>query len=157
MTPVFQTQFVATHGKGNCIQAAIASMLDLPLEAVPAFRDLPAQDVESAIDAFLHGRGLRRISAVFTGAFSWGDVFFEDEIWHPIGKCYVAGAPVLIYGQSPRGSCWHAVVGQMTKNGGWRVLHDPHPDGTGIVGEPKSVHWIVPLPPLPPAVGDGRI
>ena len=39
MTPVFQDKFNDTfpHGGGNCLQAAVASLLDLPLEAVPHF------------------------------------------------------------------------------------------------------------------------
>jgi len=77
MTPVFQTQFVATHGKGNCVQAAIASILDLKLDEVPAFRDLPAQEFETAIDEFLHSRGLRRIAIKFAGSHDWGDTFIE--------------------------------------------------------------------------------
>jgi hypothetical protein len=139
-----QTQFVATHGKGNCVQAAIASILDLRLEDVPAFRDLPAQDVESGIDRFLQSRGLRRISVRFSGAFEWGDAFFQDSLYHPLGECYVCGPPVLIYGKSPRSSTGHAVVGHIS-GANVRITHDPHPDGTGIDGPPHSIHWIVPV------------
>lgn len=32
MTPVYQTKFVATDGYGDCMNAAIASILNLPLE-----------------------------------------------------------------------------------------------------------------------------
>lgn len=35
MTPVFQTQLLPPEG--NCLQAAVASVLDLPLDAVPHF------------------------------------------------------------------------------------------------------------------------
>jgi hypothetical protein len=143
VTPVLQTQFVAEHGKGNCVQACVASLLDLPLEAVPAFRDLPACDFEEAIDRFLASRGLRRITVQFAGGFEWGDAVFSTSVWHPVGKCFVFGPPVMLYGKSPRSDTGHAIVGNVWC-GRWEMLHDPHPDGRGIVGEPKSIHWIVP-------------
>lgn len=40
MTPVFQTIISGTNG--NCMQAAIASLLDLPLESVPNFKEFGA-------------------------------------------------------------------------------------------------------------------
>jgi hypothetical protein len=140
MTPVFQTQFVATHGKGNCVQSCIASLLDLHLDSVPAFREV--MHMESAIDDFLVSRGLRRIAALFTGAFEAGDVMFDDCLWHPLAKCYLRSPPVMAFGKSPRNSGSHAVVGHVTR-GGFDVIHDPHPDATGIVGHPTSIHWIV--------------
>lgn len=149
MTPVMQTQFVATHGKGNCVQAAVASILDLPLEAVPAFRD--AECLENAIDKYLQSVDLRRIAISFGGGFEWGDASMESGIWHPIGECRLSGGPVLMFGKSPRGNFGHSIVASI--NGcNWRMLHDPHPDNTGIVGDPRSIHWIVPAGSTPNSV-----
>jgi hypothetical protein len=141
MTPVLQTQFVSTHGRGNCVQAAVASLLDLPLDSVPAFRD--AECMESAISAFLETVEMRRISIRFGGPFEWGDAFFCNQLWHPLGKCHVSGGPVLAYGRSPRGNFGHAVLINLLPNGGWTLAHDPHPDGAGIEGDPTSLHFIV--------------
>jgi hypothetical protein len=142
VTPVLQTQFVAVDGKGNCLQACIASMLDLPLGDVPTFRDMP--NMVHAMDRFLISRGKRRIGVSFSGGFEWGDASFEDMNPGNDESLKIGGSPVLIFGKSPR-SGDHAIVGEFVGRYNWKLLHDPHPDATGIVGSPQSIHFIVPL------------
>lgn len=107
MTPVHQTKFKdAERGiRGNCLQAAVASVLDLPLDEVPHF--IEHDDWERVFSDFLHARGLD---------YECRYVLRDEP---PDG--YAIG-----YGTSPRG-IKHAVVTY-----GWRMVHDPHPDGTGL-------------------------
>lgn len=92
---------------GNCMQAAVASLLDLPLDEVPHFA-ADFDDWETAMDrwASSHGYAMVRVGV------AWLDA-------HP-------GAPVLLCGTSPRGIS-HAVVGR-----GLDVIHDPHPSRSGL-------------------------
>jgi hypothetical protein len=117
MTPVFQDKF--GHGRGNCLQAAIASVIGLPLEDVPDFADGDSQ--------------------WFLRVYQWciekriGVVYFPDGNLPPIiGNCYgVAGVRV-----SESSEETHAVVMQYevvaiaeTGEFKWegRVVHDPNP------------------------------
>lgn len=87
MTPVFQTitNHCPAEGRyGNCVQASIASIFDLPLEAVPHFsegNDLPAPDggyeENKRINAWLKDRGFTLVEIGFTAESlkDWQDVF----------------------------------------------------------------------------------
>jgi len=102
MKAVFQTKFGKPHG--NCLQACVATVLELELETVPNFVDF--EDWRGELQAFLARYGF------------WA-VWLADG---PTPRGYH-----LIEGIGPRGLC-HAVVGH---NG--EIVHDPHPDGGGIV------------------------
>lgn len=143
MTPVLQTQFVVTHGKGNCVQAAVASLLDKKIEEVPAFRDAPPGYMDDMIDEYVDSLGLRRIIVRFSPSFNWGDVSIEGGIWHSEAKCRVGPTYAMIFGKSPRGDYGHAIVGSICGSN-WRLEHDPHPHANGILGNPTSIHFIVP-------------
>ncbi len=133
---IMQTKF----GKaGNCWQAAIASLLGLVLEDVPDFvhERYPVSknegetrwEYEDGIrlnpfhwqdtQAWLKERGLRMV---------WGDSLIVPHIvplgWH------------LKAGPGPRGE-EHVVLGA-----GDVIVHDPHPDGTGLV-KTTEFYWIV--------------
>lgn len=98
MKPVFQTIDDPPHG--NCMQAAIASILELSLEDVPNFAK--AADMDEAINEFLAPFGL-------------GIVNMEpnpDFLWSPSGFH-------LLYGESPRG-LQHVVVAFQGE-----IVHDP--------------------------------
>lgn len=128
LKPVYQT--IMTPDKGNCFAACLATVLGLPLDAVPNFcargtkwwRDL---------QEWLDEKGLVAISVELT-ASSLG--------WLP------AGIPVILSGKSPRGDWLHAVVG-VTESCGFRLYHDPHPDGGFLAEEPTSALFIAPLRP----------
>ena len=118
MTPVFQNRFTNNQGdKGNCQTAAIASLLDLPIERVPYFFDFP--DFWDAVFAFLWDHGYEY----------YGNI--QPKLGEPIDWESMPGVDgyFIVAGPSPR---WkdssHAVI---YKNG--KMVHDPHPDGTGIL------------------------
>lgn len=56
MTPVFQT--IVDVNKGNCMQAAFASLLDLPLEDVPHFRIIEGDWFQQLYD-FVKSKGYK--------------------------------------------------------------------------------------------------
>lgn len=131
MTPQYQT---IAHDPGNgrygdCHRAALASVLDLPMEDVPHICDgmpLPDEFVLRERE-FLRSQGLAPISVPYGGE----DV---EEVLRCVGALN-PGLYFLIGGKSPRGFD-HTVVGF---NG--RIAHDPHPDGGGVVG-PMSDGYI---------------
>jgi hypothetical protein len=122
MRPVRQTKFyVEGVSRGNCQQAATASLLGLELDEVPNFMEQP-EGFWQSFYAFLKRRGLY--------AFELGPNWAPD--------CYY-----LAYGPSSRGVS-HAVV---YRDG--ELAFDPHPSDEGIE-EVKSITLIVPIEyPLP--------
>lgn len=108
---VTRVEQTITHGShpgvlGNCLQAAVASYLELPLEAVPHF--VQFDDWFAAVCLWAEGRNL-----TFT------------KVHQPSDEMVIA------FGPSPRGEYSHAVVWQ---NGA--TIADPHPDQSGLKGEP---------------------
>ena len=133
MIPVLQDMFYdptapVDKQRGNCLQAALASLLDLPLSDVPHFvQDDVDHDGEHVTEwnwwlrmrDWLHGRGLSMTSA---------------------GICDPEpGEYVLAMGPSPRGNGIHHVV--INRDG--QLAHDPHPDGTGLMSV-QSVYMVRP-------------
>lgn len=114
-------------GGGNCTEAALASVFNIPLEQMPTFH--PGRDERndpSAAKEF------------------WDN--FEDWL---LGKGYIAimkdgnYCPECVYlasGPSSRG-CSHMVVYQ-----DGQMIHDPHPSGEGIL-EVEQVWLLVPVDP----------
>lgn len=102
---------------GNCVQAAVATVLGLPIEAVPHF--LLWEHWNHALSEWLmeRGYGLR--------------CRFTSEI--PDERCIVAG-------RSPRGIS-HVCVAE-----GGEIIWDPHPDRTGLVAVDEAWTFI-PLRP----------
>ena len=123
MIPVLQTQFYdptmpVDEQRGNCLQAALASLLDLSLEDVPHFvQDHVNHDGDNVHEwnwwhcmrKWLKSRGFYIISA---GT-----------------RAPEPGEYVLATGPSPRGKGIHHVV--ISLDG--LLAHDPHPDGTGLM------------------------
>lgn len=99
--------------RGNCLQACIASLLELPIEEVPHF-------VQDETDHDNHD--------------DWYWLKKVQEFLKPLGKRLVPSQPVgnfaetyqLIVGQSPR-NVGHGVIYQ---NG--KLVHDPHPSNQGL-------------------------
>jgi hypothetical protein len=109
MKPVDQT--VHKFPNGNCMQACVASVFELPLEDVPNFmRDGP-DSFNRILNNWLSRRGLVSL-----------DARFEDEVTQ---DCYM-----IACGDSLRGDVKHAVV---YYNG--KMVHDPHPDREGVKDE----------------------
>lgn len=106
MTPVDQTLFHDPDGAviGNCMQAAVASILDLPLDDVPHFA--AADDWDHLFARWLHDRRMICLQVPI--------LKLPDDM------------PVLLTGESPRGVS-HMVVGL-----GIGIAHDPHPSRDGL-------------------------
>jgi hypothetical protein len=104
MKPVFQDKF--GEKDGNCLEAAIASVLEIPLSDVPKNRDSrhwwDYQD-------FLAKYGL---VALDIDASSFGKADKQRLGYH------------LINGESPRINAWHVLVGYRGM-----PVHDPFPGG----------------------------
>lgn len=117
--------------RGNCQQAAVASILGLPLDAVPNFIEATAGQGSAAfwraIDTFFEARG-----------------YMLWEMGNRMPDClYMASGP------SPRGVS-HAVVMR-----GGRLVHDPHPSRAGLL-EVTCIHVPVPLDPADLALRSGE-
>lgn len=130
MRPVHQDLFGAPDAEvvGNCYPACIASLLECDLSDVPHVYQLH-RDNDAALTellAWLQPRGFTIM------CHPWGDWVHR----------WLNGALVIMSGKSPRGDWSHAVIGRITADG-WSLVHDPHPDGTGIVGEPETFEFIV--------------
>lgn len=114
MKPVYQTIFDKPHG--NCLQACVASILELDLDQVPNF--VENDDWFQALETFLERFDLQPAQL---------DPTKTEKIWKPTGF-HIKG------GLGPR-KLHHAVVGLAGK-----TVHDPHPDGGGLV---LLEDWIV--------------
>lgn len=105
MKPVHQNVF--GKGKGNCLQAAVASILELPLDEVPTFAD--PDHWFDLLTRFLSHYDLCPLL-----------VKYDPDLHLP-------GGYNILTGKSPRGDFLHATVALDGE-----VVHDPHPDGNGI-------------------------
>ena len=122
MIRVMQTKFGA---EGNCFDACIASLLEMPLEQVDYFRgeDTWYKDLQ----IWLEPMGLG---------------YVEVDLKH--SPLYHFPLPLLVKcgGPSPRGvEGGHAVVA-LAEGLDFKTIHDPHPDGTGLVAV-ESVGFFV--------------
>lgn len=122
MKPVDQSIFKAPGG--DCMAACVASILELPLEAVP---NPQSDEWYKEWDAFLLPLNLRLI-------------YFrpQEEGWAPPGYSILAG-------KSPRGDWDHAVV---CYDG--RIVHDPYPGRAGVTSVVDYAVFMV-LDPSKPA------
>lgn len=156
MTP--HTQTVLDHnGTGNCFATCIACLLDVPVESVPNFRVIQEETNACMVDLadkWLREHHRRRFINIelYDGAEG-------PNKGHPLTTqcilnrlCHAEpGELVILSGESPRpradgGRRYHCVIGRPMV-WGYEVVHDPHPDRTGIVGLPYGVKWIVPISP----------
>ena len=120
--------------QGDCFRTAIACLIDAEPENLPHFMadpDKPIEQIWQEVDEWLSNtHGLRYLSFPFkaenlsqwlrTMAQSWPGLRWE------------------LAGTSPRGT-QHSVIVEAGE-----IVHDPHPDGGGIVGPGKSdgYYWM---------------
>ena len=134
MIPVTQTKLhIPDKQNGNCMAAAFASILEMRIEDVPCFEDMPA-----------HGEGTSKKASWWNTLNTWllslGFLLIEPPKTFP--GYFIAN------GLSPRGF-EHSVIYKGTK-----LVHDPHPSNDGI-SEITSAWALLPLDPhapLEPAV-----
>lgn len=125
MKPVFQT--IPGSPLGNCQNACIASILEVPIEAIPprwvgdgtGWAEASGWEVFNRLDAALAPFGVR-----------WIQFPADTMAWS------AAGVWCILMGPSPRSTegnpISHAVVGRSVNGGDWEIVHDPHPDGGGL-------------------------
>ena len=121
MIPVMQVHGSTLDGlPGDCHSAAIASILELPLAAVPYFNEGGASedDFQERVDRYLRSQGIG------TAGFR----LFQDlnELLDAM-SVVSRGVYYILGGMSPRGRphsvvCW-----------GGEIVHDPYPGGGGLV------------------------
>jgi len=118
-TKVRQTDFSA--GKGNALQACVASLFGLDLDQVPNFIELPEG----------YALGIQNFVASFSYSVQKYSVS-EASQEHDSKLC-------ILRGKSPRGDHGHVVVARLvskpispdeSSNVNFEMVHDPHPDDT---------------------------
>ena len=114
MRPVYQQ--IISSNNGDCLRACVASILELEIEHVPNFMEVPAEWYDSLCD-FLCGYSLYPIQ-VDAGAA------------HDVGLKPLGYHVVLVDS--------HALVG---KNG--RIVHDPLPDPGNKQKYRRKREWIL--------------
>lgn len=117
---------------GDCHRAALASLLELPIDDVPHFCEGPDDGGTTKRERkWLAQRGLTSINIVYPGETSLDDVLTTVEAVN-LGVMFILG------GTSTAG-CGHSVVA-----GCGRILHDPSLTNTGdhsIVGPMEDGYW----------------
>jgi len=127
MKPVQQT--VTEPGKGNCLAACVASLLELPIEDIP---DLDGRNNWVGLQSFLLTHGLQAL---------W------FSLQHGMSGRHPKEALCILIGGSPRStSLNHAVVAR-DKYGDFENVWDPHPEGGWLDGEPKYAVYFVAADP----------
>lgn len=134
MIPVKQE--ITTGDAGDCLSACLATLLELEIGEVPKFRrDHGPEGMMPAARTWLaenYGFSLLRVCLKTTRS---------DRLESAPGQLCIAG------GRSPvAGGLYHAVVGRIGDDG-FELLHDPHPEGLGILGEPLALYFLVPVDP----------
>lgn len=127
MKPVLQTQFKGYpkgtdpgEDCGNCLAAAVASILELDLADVPNFAAVPGErEWWNALQAFVTERGYYLYAV-------------DPDQGAPEDTYYLA------VGDSPRGDFNHVVVAN-----GTAIVHDPNPSGEGLKGYAKEFYVFV--------------
>lgn len=124
MLPVYQTIFQSENVDGNCLQACVASLLELDMAEVPNFSSYGDYWFMELVKW-----GLNKGFLVLTI-----DGYPPTEVYSIVG------------GKSPRGDFTHAVVYGPNGN----MVHDPHPSGDGLCE--NEVYWYYLFVPIDPSV-----
>lgn len=143
MIPVWQTVTRSPDDHdgppGNCFAACLASLLEISIDEVPQ-PTISDRGVWSApggywerIATFLHKRGLHMVE--IDRDLSKQNEYSSAAYLESPGLLWIAT------GFSPRGNFLHSVVCRDLE-----IVHDPHPDRTGIEGVIKAA-YLVPLDP----------
>ena len=121
---IHQTQFYdPTKSKnvvtGNCMAAALASLLNVPLSDIPDWIGLTASEFWDAVEQFVNDRGFQ---------------FCMRSAQSSFDGYYLASGP------SARGT-GHTVVYRAGE-----LVHDPHPSNTGLLAV-DYIHVLIPFDP----------
>ena len=129
--------------QGDCARASIASLLNVEkVTDVPHFaEDRPdAVTFWRRIEDYLHEKELHIIEMRIHGMLSL------EQCLNSICQSTTVASYFMLSGESPR----HKGSNHMVVCQGGRIVHDPHPDDTGLAGPawPSNdwiVKWLVPL------------
>mmetsp|Transcript_10642 Transcript_10642/g.19322 ORF Transcript_10642/g.19322 Transcript_10642/m.19322 type:complete len:151 (+) Transcript_10642:286-738(+) len=128
ITKVYQDDF--SPARGNALQAAVASIFNLPLRDVPNFIESP-DGYEVAIQQFYNSNQGGGGGGGKEGEQSVVKMKVDES--HIISEKY-DGMICILRGKSPRGDFGHVVVARYVAASAsdekFEMLHDPHPDGT---------------------------
>lgn len=140
MKPV--DQIVFEEGKGDCLRACVASIVEWPVEAVPNF----AEDDSYVFGAikWLKERGYSSLRIDFSGD-GYDHSQYISSTFDPNIYCILGGVSPRT---TPEKKRQHAVVGRAF-GWGFKIEHDPHPSRAGLVGEPNFALWIFRHVPVP--------
>ena len=123
MIPLAQTKLHSDTQKGNCFATCIASILELPIEAVPAFEELfetyPTQ---------WFGWCRRYLAG-------WGIMPVQRDAHLSYDSYYIAN------GASPRSREGNLILHSVIYLNG-KMAHDPHPSGDGILSEDSFIYFL---------------
>lgn len=114
-------------GKGNALQAAVASIFGLTLQDVPNFIEMP-NGYEAEIKDFCYQGGNLANKIPITI-----DIYTRKEYQQHIG------ALCLLRGKSPRGDFGHVIVARFTSSG-FDFVHDPHHENS-MLDRSENFGW----------------
>lgn len=129
---------VDQRSQSDCLRCCVASIFELPYEAVPYFgpeyepteeitKEQAGVDQDNGLMRWLSEFGLSHIHVPNPKIVLMGK---SGSAWSPWGFC-------IGEGKSPRGDWDHAVV-YHARRGLIELIHDPHPSRAGLDGEPDS-------------------
>jgi hypothetical protein len=132
-------QSIIDDGRGDCLRACVATVLELQREDVPNFAEL---DYFSGLHDWLSNHG-----------YQWQEIRFADATHAAQAWFGYSTQLVVMWGDSPRFRSdgkrrQHSVAG-MASGYGLELVHDPHPSRDGLHGPPYGVMWIQKRPGAP--------
>lgn len=152
MTPVYQT--IIDPGKGNCQQAAIASLFDLELHQVPDFKKADSFwtscinfviDQGKTFHCFLYNNRIQSLEGYeYNLDIDSNKHYFNEDTYNHIQEsngvngyfCAGVYSPKYFNSFEAR-QITHAVI--IDKN--FNIVHDPNPNNKGI--EKYPLHWLI--------------
>ena len=149
MNPVYHTEFYSKEVKGNCMQAAIASLFDLSLEDVPKFIEFDSY--YKPLKGFLLKRGYDYFGMLWNRNYTTLNTptheCFNERKWHfpsimtPKKLYKESGVNGLFYAGVLSPGCFkwsdqatHAVIIDKDYN----VVHDPNPNYKDVLDYPLT-------------------
>lgn len=148
MTPVTQTSFYDPEAppskqRGNCLTAVVASLLDLPIEAVPNFVQDHVDHAEGEDDVAGEWNWWTRLHGFITDHGHRMRYLRNVEDPSPVPADAATfpdpepGEFYAVSGISPRDPRVHHIV--IYRDGA--MVWDPHPDRTGLTRVADQYHW----------------
>lgn len=124
MIPIFQTKFSNEENGiyGNCFGACIASLLEIPINEVPAWEDMGSDGSwADSYYSFLASQGFEADGMILVEN---GNI---DEAWEKLEPADGVNGYFIVGGTSSRCTRGHAVIFKDKS-----MIHDPHPSNAGI-------------------------